>query len=198
MEQATSQKLKIVGEMTEQAKEILPPEALEFLVALHEKFDARRRELLQRRVERQKRLDAGEKLDFLPETKDIHEGDWTIAPLPPDLQDRRVEITGSAVERKMVINALNSDAKMFMACFEDASTPTWENMIAGQINMHDSVRRTMDLEVLDEELEKIKNAVGEEFYNNGCFEDAAKLFKELIEQDEFVEILTLPGYERIN
>lgn len=143
MEQAT-QKIKIVGKMTEQAKEILTPEALEFLIALHEKFDARRRELLELRAERQKRLDAGEKLDFLPETKEIREGDWTIAPLPSDLQDRRVEITGPAVDRKMVINALNSGAKMFMACFEDASTPTWENMIAGQINMRDSVRRTIE------------------------------------------------------
>lgn len=144
MEQATSQKLKIVGELTEQAKEILTPEALEFLITLHEKFDARRKELLERRGERQKRLDAGEQLQFLPETKNIREGDWTIAPLPEDLKDRRVEITGPAVDRKMVINALNSGAKMFMACFEDASTPTWENMIAGQINMRDSVRRTIE------------------------------------------------------
>lgn len=144
MKQTTSQKLKIVGELTEEAKEILTPEALEFLVSLHEKFNTRRKELLQRRAERQKRLDAGEKLDFLSETRQVREGDWTIAPLPQDLQDRRVEITGPAVDRKMVINALNSGAKMFMACFEDASTPTWENMIAGQINMRDSIRRTIE------------------------------------------------------
>ena len=98
--------------------------------------------MLEKRQERQKRLDAGEKLDFLPETKHIREGDWTIAPLPADLQDRRVEITGP-VDRKMVINALNSGAKMFMACFEDASSPTWENMIDGQVNMRDAVRRTI-------------------------------------------------------
>jgi len=143
MEQAISEKLKIVGELTEDAKEILTPEALEFIVSLHEKFNERRKGLLQNRQERQQRLDAGEKLDFLQETKEIREGNWTIAPLPEDLKDRRVEITGPAVDRKMVINALNSGAKMFMACFEDASTPTWENMIAGQINMRDSIRGTI-------------------------------------------------------
>lgn len=143
MEQATTGKLKIVGEQNEQTKEILTPEALEFVLALHEKFDARRKELLTARQERQKRLDAGEKLDFLPETKRIREGDWSIAPLPADLQDRRVEITGP-VDRKMVINALNSGAKMFMACFEDASSPTWENMIGGQINMRDAINKTIE------------------------------------------------------
>ncbi|MFJ8237886.1 malate synthase A [Ureibacillus sp. NPDC094379] len=145
MKQSTSQKLKIVGELTKEVNEILTPEALDFLLQLHEKFDGRRKDLLQRRATRQKRLDAGEKLDFFAETKHIREGKWTIAPLPKDLQDRRVEITGPAVDRKMVINALNSGAKMFMACFEDASTPTWENMIAGQINMRDAVYRTIEL-----------------------------------------------------
>ena len=145
MEQATSQKLKIVGELTEQAKEILTPDAIEFIVSLHEKFNERRKELLLKREERQKQLDAGVQLDFLKETEEIRNGDWTIAPLPQDLQDRRVEITGPSVDRKMVINALNSGAKMFMACFEDASTPTWENMIAGQINMRDAVQRTIKL-----------------------------------------------------
>ncbi|UED80454.1 malate synthase A [Lysinibacillus sp. CD3-6] len=143
MEQVTTGKLTIVGEQNEQTKEILTPEALEFVLALHEKFDARRQELLEARQERQKRLDAGEKLDFLPETKHIREGDWTIAQLPADLQDRRVEITGP-VDRKMVINALNSGAKMFMACFEDASAPTWENMISGQINMRDAINKTIE------------------------------------------------------
>ncbi|MEO4053695.1 malate synthase A [Solibacillus sp. CAU 1738] len=145
MEQATTGKLKIVGEQNAQTQEILTPEALEFILSLHEKFDARRKELLEKRQERQKGLDAGEKLDFLPETKHIREGDWTIAPLPADLQDRRVEITGP-VDRKMVINALNSGARMFMACFEDASSPTWENMISGQINMRDAIRRTIAFE----------------------------------------------------
>lgn len=142
MSQATTGKLKIVGEVTPQVEQVLTPEAVEFLTQLHGKFDDRRKELLTLRAERQKRLDAGEKLDFLPETKHVREGDWTIAPLPEDLQDRRVEITGP-VDRKMVINALNSGAKMFMACFEDASSPTWENMISGQVNLHDAIRRTI-------------------------------------------------------
>lgn len=142
MSQATTGKLKIVGDITPQVEQVLTPEAVEFLTQLHEKFDDRRKELLTFRAERQKRLDAGEKLDFLPETKHVREGDWTIAPLPEDLQDRRVEITGP-VDRKMVINALNSGAKMFMACFEDASSPTWENMISGQVNLHDAIRRTI-------------------------------------------------------
>ena len=143
MKQATTGKLKIVGEQNEQSNEILTPDAREWVLALHEKFDARRKELLQARQKRQKRLDAGEKLDFLPETKHIREGEWSIAPLPQDLQDRRVEITGP-VDRKMVINALNSGARMFMACFEDASSPTWENMISGQINMRDAINKTIE------------------------------------------------------
>ena len=105
-------------------------------------FNERRKELLETRQERQKQLDNGGTLDFLLETKAIREGDWTIAPLPEDLQDRRVEITGP-VNRKMVINALNSGAKTFMACFEDATSPTWENMIEGQVNMRDAVRKTI-------------------------------------------------------
>lgn len=142
MEQATSA-ISIIGEQNAQTKEVLTPEALAFLQSIHEKFDGRRKALLAKRQERQQRLDQGEKLDFLPETKEIREGDWTIAPLPEDLQDRRVEITGP-VDRKMVINALNSGAKMFMACFEDASAPTWENMISGQINMRDAINKTIE------------------------------------------------------
>ena len=103
---------------------ILTPEALKFIAELHRRFDGRRQELLAARVERQKRLDAGEKPDFLPQTKEIREGDWTVAPLPADLLDRRVEITGP-VDRKMIINALNSGARVFMADFEDSNTPTW-------------------------------------------------------------------------
>jgi malate synthase len=98
--------------------------------------------LLAARVERQKRLDAGERPDFLPETRHIREGDWKVSPLPADLQDRRVEITGP-VDRKMVINALNSGARVFMADFEDSNTPTWTNQIEGQINLADAVRRTI-------------------------------------------------------
>ncbi|MGE7622004.1 malate synthase A [Viridibacillus sp. NPDC096237] len=139
---ATSQDIKILGKQSAASEEILTAGALQFIAALHRQFDQRRMELLDERQSRQQRIDAGEKLDFLPETKEIREGEWTIAPLPADLQDRRVEITGP-VNRKMVINALNSGAKMFMACFEDATSPTWDNMIEGQVNMCDAVRKTI-------------------------------------------------------
>ncbi|MFM7344727.1 MAG: malate synthase A [Tagaea sp.] len=117
--------------------QILTPEAIAFVVELERKFGARRHELLAARAERQSRLDAGEKPDFLPQTRSIREGDWTVAPLPKDILDRRVEITGP-VDRKMVINALNSGANVFMADFEDASTPTWNNLIDGHINLRDA------------------------------------------------------------
>jgi malate synthase len=125
--------------------EILTPEAIEFVAELERRFGPRRRELLQARAERQQRLDAGELPDFLPETREIREGDWTIEPEPSGLQDRRVEITGPT-DRKMVINALNSGAKMFMADFEDANSPTWANMVEGQANLVDAIERTIELE----------------------------------------------------
>jgi malate synthase len=109
---------------------------------LQRELGKRRIECLKRRQERQARLDAGESLDFLSETKDIRDGDWTCASIPADLRDRRVEITGPT-DRKMVINALNSGAKMFMADFEDANSPTWRNMIEGQINLRDAIRRVI-------------------------------------------------------
>jgi malate synthase len=123
-------------------EQILTPEALDFIVGLERKFGAERRRLLGLREERKKRLDAGEKLDFLPETQKVRDGDWTVAPLPKDLLDRRIEITGPT-DRKMVINALNCGASVFMADFEDANTPTWANLIEGMINMRDAVRRTI-------------------------------------------------------
>ena len=125
--------------------EILTPEAIAFLASLHRTFNARRLELLAARETRQVRLDAGEKPDFLPETKHIRDADWHIAPLPADLLDRRVEITGP-VDRKMIINALNCGAKVFMADFEDSTTPTWENVLEGQLNLRDAVRRTITYE----------------------------------------------------
>lgn len=125
--------------------EILTPEALEFVAELHRRFEPRRRELMKKREERQQRLDAGELPDFLPETAEIRAGDWKISPLPEALRDRRVEITGP-VDRKMIINALNSGARMFMADFEDASSPTWDNCVQGQINLRDAVRGTISLE----------------------------------------------------
>jgi malate synthase len=118
------------------AAEVLTPEALAFLAELHRRFNDRRLELLALRDERQTRYDAGAAPDFLAETRAVREGDWKVAPIPADLQDRRVEITGP-VDRKMIINALNSGAKVFMADFEDASSPTFANMVEGQVNLKD-------------------------------------------------------------
>jgi malate synthase len=134
--------VKIVGEMLPAYSEILTAEAIAFLAGLERKFGGRRRELLERRAEMQKRLDRGEKPDFLPETAKIRDGDWTVAPLPKDLLDRRVEITGPT-DHKMVINAMNCGASVFMPDFEDANTPTWHNMIDGQINLRDAIRRSI-------------------------------------------------------
>ena len=134
--------VQVLGEITPAFAEILTPEALSFVAKLERSFGARRMECLQRRQDRQASLDRGEELNFLPETKHIREGDWKCAPIPHDLQDRRVEITGPT-DRKMVINALNSGAKMFMADFEDANSPTWSNMVEGQINLRDAIRRSI-------------------------------------------------------
>jgi len=123
-------------------EQILTPEAVAFAVSLQRTFNGRRKQLLEDRTERQARLDGGEIPDFLAETKSIRDADWSVAQLPADLLDRRVEITGP-VDRKMVINALNSGAKVFMADFEDSTTPTWNNLIEGQINLRDAVRRTI-------------------------------------------------------
>ena len=119
--------------------QILTAEAVTFLADLHRQFDPRRRELLDRRIQRQHAIDAGQLPDFLPETESIRKSNYTVAPIPNDLMDRRVEITGP-VDRKMVINALNSGASVFMADFEDANSPTWENNLTGQLNIRDAVR----------------------------------------------------------
>jgi malate synthase len=119
---------------------IVSPEAMLFVANLHRLFDSKRRKLLEARRERQARLDHGERPDFLSHTKDIRETEWEVAPLPSELLDRRVEITGP-VDRKMIINGLNSGARVFMADFEDSNTPTWGNQIEGQINLADAVRR---------------------------------------------------------
>jgi malate synthase len=123
---------------------ILTPAALELVVKLHRAFEPRRQELLAARVARVKRLDAGERPDFLPETKAIREGDWKIAPIPKALECRRVEITGP-VEAKMVINAFNSGADSYMTDFEDSNSPVWTNQIQGQINLYKAIRRTLTL-----------------------------------------------------
>lgn len=134
--------LTITGAVSPEFAEILTPEALAFVVKLERAFGARRRELLARRVARQAEIDAGKMPDFLPETAAIRESNWVVAPIPADLQDRRVEITGP-VDRKMVINALNSGANVFMADFEDSHSPTWEATIEGQINLRDAVDGTI-------------------------------------------------------
>ena len=134
--------MEITGTFYPEYADILTPAALEFLAKLHRQFDARRVELVDRRAQRQIELDAGKLPDFLPETQPIRDADWTVAPVPADLQDRRTEITGPT-DRKMVINALNSGAKMYMADFEDSNTPTWSNQVVGQINMRDAVRKTI-------------------------------------------------------
>ncbi len=134
--------VNILGARNDQYDEILTPDALKFVVGLERRFAPRRRELLSARSERQKRIDAGERPDFLPQTADIRKDNWTVAPLPADLLDRRVEITGPT-DRKMIINALNSGASVFMADFEDANTPTWGNLIEGHRNLRDAIRRTI-------------------------------------------------------
>ncbi|GAB3307364.1 malate synthase A [Hymenobacter humi] len=138
------ERVKVIGAYSPAFAEILTPSALAFVAELHRRFDQTRRALLGRRAERQADFAAGILPDFLPETKRIREQDWTVAPVPQDLLDRRVEITGP-VERKMIINALNSGASVFMADLEDSNAPTWDNVVQGQINLRDAVRRTISL-----------------------------------------------------
>ena len=135
----------ITGRITPEYAAILTPEALELIAKLHRAFNGRRRELLERRQARQAELDSGKLPDFLPETAAVRAGDWRIAPFPAQLNDRRVEITGP-VDRKMIINALNSGAKVFMADFEDSNTPNWDNQVSGQINLRDALRRTISFQ----------------------------------------------------
>ena len=127
---------EVIGPALPRGEEVLTAQALELAAGLHRRFNGRRLELLEARAARQARFDAGERPDFLPETADVRAGDWTVAAIPHDLLDRRVEITGP-VDRKMIINALNSGAKVFMADFEDATAPTWANLIEGQVNLKD-------------------------------------------------------------
>jgi malate synthase len=130
------------------AARVLTPDALAFVERLHREFNGRRLELLAERAERRERIQAGEPLDFLPETASVRSGDWKVAPAPRDLDDRRVEITGP-VDRKMMINALNSGAQVFMADLEDSLSPTWENVVEGQGNLMDAVRRVLTLDASD-------------------------------------------------
>ncbi|RHZ24243.1 hypothetical protein DYB26_000687 [Aphanomyces astaci] len=137
--------VRVLGQLTEEYAQILTPDSLRFVAYLHDTFEPRRQALLQDRVARQTELDAGVLPTFLPQTKYIRDGNWHVASIPKDLEDRRVEITGP-VDRKMVINGLNSGAKCYMADLEDSSAPTWATVVSGQINLRDAVRRTITYE----------------------------------------------------
>lgn len=145
----------VVGPMLPGFEQVLTPDALQFVATLVREFGPTREALLQKRAERQARIDAGELPDFLPETEHIRRSDWTVAPVPHDLQDRRVEITGP-VDRKMIINALNSGANVYMADFEDANSPTWENTIYGQLNLRDAVDGTIRFDSPDGRVYRLK------------------------------------------
>lgn len=134
--------VQITADVTKEYASVLTPEAIRFVASLAHRFESRRLELLKRRQIRQRDLDQGQLPDFLPETKSIRESDWTVARIPPDLLERKVEITGPA-ERKMMINAFNSGASVFMADFEDSLSPTWDNVIQGQINLKDAANRSI-------------------------------------------------------
>ncbi|MBI2818699.1 MAG: malate synthase A [Acidobacteria bacterium] len=137
-----SEGIEVLGPLQNGFAEILTPEALRFVAKLVRRFSATRESLLQNRVQRQEEINSGKMPDFLPETKELRQSAWSIAAVPKDLEDRRVEITGP-VDRKMVINALNSGANVYMADFEDAHSPVWEATIQGQINVRDSIRGTI-------------------------------------------------------
>jgi malate synthase len=135
--------VQVTGRITPEYAEILTPQAVAFVAGLQRAFGGRRNELLARRATRQAEFDAGKLPDFLPETRAVREGSWTCAPVPADIQDRRVEITGP-VDRKMIVNALNCGASVFMADFEDANTPRWDNNLQGHVNLRDAIRRRVD------------------------------------------------------
>src|SRR6266576_5124192 len=139
----TTRSIDVLADAGQAGERILTPEALAFVAELQRTFSPIRLELLAARAERQDRITAGELPDFLEETRAIRsDPDWRVSPPPPDLRDRRVEITGP-VDRKMVINALNSGAKMFMADFEDSNSTTWRNCVEGQANLIDAIRRVI-------------------------------------------------------
>src|ERR671914_2643047 len=142
--------VEIRGPVEGRAADILSDEALAFVAGLQREFDPVRKSLLGKRAERQAEFDAGARPDFLESTAAVRDGDWKIAPEPDDLQDRRVEITGPT-ERKMMINALNSGAKTFMADFEDANAPTWANVVEGQVNMVDAIEGTIEYDSAEDD-----------------------------------------------
>jgi malate synthase len=140
-----AQGVELRAPLGDRVEEVLTPGGLDLVARLQRELDQTRRELLRARQDRQAELDTGGSLDFLPETREVREGDWRIAPEPDALADRRVEITGPT-SRKMVINALNSGARGFMADFEDSNSPTWSNMVGGQVNLADAIRGTIEHE----------------------------------------------------
>ncbi|HJU65948.1 MAG TPA: hypothetical protein VJ596_09735, partial [Gemmatimonadaceae bacterium] len=142
--------IELVGREVAGQERVLTSDALAFVAQLHREFRAVRADLLERRTARQRELDGGVLPDFLSATERVRSSDWQVASCPPALQDRRVEITGP-VERKMMINALNSGAKVFMADFEDALSPTWSNVVEGQSNLIEAVRRTLTLSTPEKE-----------------------------------------------
>jgi malate synthase len=156
MNEMRPNEITILGKITPNYNEALTPNALDFVAKLQRNFDKTRQELLEERAARQQKIDEGNFPDFLPETEAIRrDRKWQVAPIPADLQDRRVEITGP-VERKMMINALNSGASVFMADFEDANSPTWDNVIQGQINLRDAIDRTISFTNPDGKEYKLK------------------------------------------
>jgi malate synthase len=140
---ATTEHIQLKGALEGRAREVLTPDALAFVAKLQREFAGRREELLRLREERQRRLDAGETPQFLVTTSSVRDSDWKVAKVPRDLLDRRVEITGPT-DRKMLINALNSGARVFMADFEDANSPTWSNLVEGQANLTDAIERRIN------------------------------------------------------
>ena len=146
------------GPVEGRAADVLTPEALAFVARLQREFGPTRQAVLQQRTERQAELNSGKLPDFLPETRQVRQGDWKVASVPKDLQKRWVEITGPT-DRKMVINALNSGANVFMADFEDANTPTWANMVEGQANLTDAIERTIELENPDGRVYRLNEQV---------------------------------------
>ena len=139
----TDANIKVLAPVAPEFAEILTPEALTFVAILHRQIVNKRKYLLQKRVERQQKIDAGVFPNFLPETKAVRDGEWKVKPAPPDLQKRWVEITGPASNAKMVINALNSGANVYMADAEDSESPTWKNILNGQLNLHAAARKTI-------------------------------------------------------
>ncbi len=155
---ATGEGVEVRGPVDARCAGVLSADALAFVARLQREFGGRRAALLQRRAERQRELDAGVRPDFLAETRAVREGDWRVAPVPADLQDRRVEITGP-VDRKMMINAFNSGARAFMADFEDSLSPTWENLLEGQLNLTEAIDRTISLEQEDGRVYRLQERV---------------------------------------